>query len=104
MSDRKNVDDDQCWTMRTIEQLPTGDQRHHLTESSGRWDASGDIMDAFFQEREKAFKWASELSPKKLHWCITIMASDTNAFTLYERKALLEVVALKLGKEIRGDS
>lgn len=77
--------------------------RNNIPESSGRWDASGDIMDAFFEQREKAFKWASGLDLKDLHWCIMIMASDTNAFTLYERKALLEVVAMRLGKELRND-
>lgn len=78
--------------------------RNKVPESSGRWDADGDIMDAWFEQREKAFKWASGLDLKDLHWCITIMASDTNAFTLYERKALLEVVAMRLGKELRSDS
>lgn len=68
--------------------------------SSGRWDANGSWFDATFAEREKAFKWAETLSLKKLHWAVTVLASDTNAFTLYERKAILEVVALKLGKEV----
>lgn len=68
--------------------------------SSGRWDASGSWEDATVTERNMAFGWASSLDPKKLHWAVTIMASDVNAFTLYERKAVLEVVALKLGKEI----
>lgn len=78
------------------------DSRSKVTESSGRWDASGNIFDTVFEQREEAFKWASSLTLKNLHWCITAMASDTNAFTLYERKALLEVVALKLGKELNG--
>lgn len=67
-----------------------------IQESSGRWDAPGSFDDAVNEQRELAFKWASSLSLKKLHGCITIMASDTNAFTLYERKALLKVVALIL--------
>lgn len=70
--------------------------RDKVTESSGRWDASGNIVDAVYEEREKAFKWAKGLNPSEFHWAITVMASDTNAFTLYERKALLEVAALKL--------
>lgn len=70
---------------------------------SGRWDASGSIYDAVYEEREKAFKWASELPLNKLHWAITVMASDTSAFSLYERKALLEVVALRLGRELKED-
>lgn len=71
-----------------------------MTESSGRWDANGSFYDAVFGQREAAFKWASKLDLKDLHWVVTIMASDTNAFTLYERKAILEVVALKLEKEL----
>lgn len=71
-------------------------------ESSGRWDAEGSFNESCFERREVAFKWASGLDIHKLHWMIMIMASDSNAFTLYERKALLEVVAIKLGKEIDG--
>lgn len=74
-----------------------------MTESSGRWDATGSYSEAVYAEREKAFTWASSLDIKKLHWLISIMASDSEAFTLYERKALLEVVTLKLGKEARGE-
>lgn len=69
-------------------------------ESSGRWDATGSFLDAVFGQREHAFKWASDLPLKDLHWMVTIMASDANAFTLYERKAILEVVALRLGAEL----
>lgn len=71
--------------------------------SSGRWDASGSWEDAVWIEREKAFNWAKSLPLKTLHWVITTMASDTNAFSLYERKAILEVVALRLGKEIEDE-
>lgn len=72
-----------------------------MTESSGRWDAEGSFNESCFERRDLAFKWASGLDIRKLHWMITIMASDANAFTLYERKALLEVVALRLGEEVR---
>lgn len=68
--------------------------------SSGRWDAVGSWSEAITSSRELAFQWASSLDPKQLHWAVTVMASDTNAFSLYERKAVLEVVALKLGREI----
>lgn len=74
-----------------------------MTESSGRWDAEGSFNASCFERRDVAFKWASNLDIKKLHWAIMVMSSDPNAFTLYERKALLEVVALKLGKEARGE-
>lgn len=76
----------------------------HQPLSSGRWDASGSWSDAVNIEHEKAFKWASNLPLKDLHWAITVMASDVNAFTLYERKSILETIALKLGREINGDS
>ncbi len=66
--------------------------------SSGRWDAAGSWEEATQTERNMAFGWASSLDLNKLHWAVTVMASDVNAFTLYERKAILEVVALKLGK------
>lgn len=69
--------------------------------SSGRWDAVGSWEDAVIASRELAFNWAKNLPLKTLHWAITVMASDTNAFSLYERRALLEVVALRLGKELR---
>lgn len=71
-------------------------------ESSGRWDAIGSYDDAVNERRELAYNWASSLSPFTLHYCITVMASDIEAFTLYERRALLQVVALKLGKELEG--
>lgn len=68
--------------------------------SSGRWDAAGSWEEATQTERNMAFGWASSLDTKKLHWAVTVMASDVNAFTLYERKAILEVIALRLGREI----
>lgn len=72
--------------------------------SSGRWDATGSWSDTVTETRDKAFTWASSLDPKKLHWVVTVMASDVNAFTLYERKAILEVIALKLGSELLNES
>lgn len=71
--------------------------------SSGRWDASGSWKDAVYLEYEKAFKWASSLSTYDLHWAVTMMADDVNAYSLYERKAILQVVALYIGKDIRRD-
>ncbi len=69
--------------------------------SSGRWDAAGSWQVATYEERQKALKWARTLSLRDLHWAVTVMASDVNAFSLYERQAVLETVALKLGREIK---
>lgn len=69
-------------------------------ESSGRWDATGSFQDAVNKERELARNWASSLNLSHLHCCIALMATDNNAFTLYERKALLDVVTLRLGKQL----
>lgn len=67
-------------------------------ESSGRWDATGSFENAVQEQRNLAFGWANSLDLSNLHWAITVMADDAGAFTLYERKALLQVVALKLGQ------
>ena len=69
--------------------------------SSGRWDASGSWEDAAFLEREKAFKWANNLQVDDLYRAVLLMSSDTNAFTLYERAAILEVVAIRLKWEMK---
>lgn len=69
-------------------------------DSSGRWDATGSFEDAVNERRELSRNWANSLPLTTLHHCITTMASDSEAFTLYERKALLEVVALILGREL----
>lgn len=68
--------------------------------SSGRWDAAGSWEDAVTETMEQAFNWASNLSLEELHWAITVMAADVNSFSLYERRALLEVVGLHLKKEL----
>lgn len=93
--------------MDTVSNRPIGECRHGRPEcecqdntsqslSSGRWDAVGSWEDATYFEREKARIWAKNLGLKYLHWAITVMAEDTNAFTLYERKALLEVAAIEI--------
>lgn len=97
-----------CWTPRRVNH--NEDSRkisHDHTKffssqplSSGRWDAVGSWSDAVTETREEAFNWASNLDPKQLHWAVTVMAAEVNAFTLYERTAILEVIALMLGKEI----
>lgn len=56
-----------------------------------------------YEERQKAFEWASSKSLKEIHWLLTVLASDIDAFTGVNRKAILEVAALRLGKELRGD-
>lgn len=48
-----------------------------------------------------AFEWASMLNLHNLHWMVLIMAADANALTPMERKAVLEVVGMKLGRELR---
>lgn len=64
--------------------------------SSGRWDAVGSWSDAVTTTQEQAFNWANNLDLKSLHWAVSVMADDINAFTLYEREAILKVTALVL--------
>lgn len=64
--------------------------------SSGRWDAIGSLDDSIQEEINKTFIWANTRTNKELRDAIKLMAEDTNAFTLYERRALLEIVAFKL--------
>jgi hypothetical protein len=68
----------------------------YSNQSSGRWDSDGSFNEAVEEQQESAFKWASSLELPRLIWAVRTMASNTNAFSLYERKALLGVVALKL--------
>lgn len=49
-----------------------------------------------------AFTYWSERPLKDIHWAITAMASDADAFTTSDRKAILEVTALLLGKMANG--
>lgn len=56
-----------------------------------------------FQEREAAFAWASSLDLHDLHWMVTIM-TDLDALQPAERKAILEVVSMRLGRELRGEN
>jgi hypothetical protein len=91
MSVRCRHDRPEC---ECLTRLP-GDS-HAQPLSSGRWDASGSWVDAVYEEREKAFTWAKNLSLKELHWALTVMASEVNAFTLYERSAILEVASLEI--------
>lgn len=60
-------------------------------QSSGRWDAAGSFDVAVEQQRYMASKWARSLDINALIHHVEIML-DNNALTLYERKALLEVV------------
>lgn len=61
-------------------------------ESSGRWDATGSFQDAVTEQRKLAKDWAVGLTISQLRQAVATMASDNNAFTLYERKALLDEV------------
>ena len=61
-------------------------------ESSGRWDATGSFEESVALQRELAHDWALGLTISQLRQAIATMAADNNAFTLYERKALLEEV------------
>ena len=61
-------------------------------ESSGRWDATGSFQNAVAEQRRLAHDWAVGLTISQLRQAVATMASDNNAFTLYERKALLDEV------------
>lgn len=68
-------------------------------ESSGRWDATGSFTEAVNVQRELAHDWALGLTISQLRQAVATMASDNNAFTLYERKALLEEVLYYLTED-----
>lgn len=68
-------------------------------ESSGRWDADGRWEDAVAKQRKLARDWAVGLTIPQLRQAVAAMASDVNAFTLYERKALLEEVVYYLRED-----
>ena len=61
-------------------------------ESSGRWDATGSFQLAVAEQCNLAKDWAVGLTISQLRQAVATMASDNNAFTLYERKALLDEV------------
>lgn len=62
--------------------------------SSGRWDASG-LWDIAVQiEVDKAYAWASDLDDQELADVLDEMSIDTNAYTTYERKAVLAMAAV----------
>lgn len=69
--------------------------------SSGRWDAIGTWSEVVTETREQAFNWANNLDLKELHHAVLAMVDDVNAFTLYERTAILEVVAIRLKWEMK---
>lgn len=80
------------------ESIETRLEKYNQT-SSGRWDASGSWSDAVAAEHEKARSWALRQSFDKLSENLIIMANDPNAFTTYERRALMLVVADMLAKK-----
>lgn len=53
-----------------------------------------------YEERQDAFEWASALDPKTFHWVVMLLTSDIDALSSVNRKAVLEVVAMRLGKEL----
>jgi hypothetical protein len=57
-------------------------------------------MNETYEERQEAFEWASSLEPKTLHWVVSLLTSDIDALTPVNRKAVLEVVTLRLGREL----
>lgn len=68
-------------------------------ESSGRWDATGSFAESVAEQRRIAHDWALGLTISQLRQAVATMASDNNAFTLYERKALLEEVLYYLTED-----
>lgn len=64
--------------------------------SSGRWDASGNIHDAILEQERMACSMAFGLETRELSLALEAMANDTNAYTLYERKYLLLTAAGRL--------
>lgn len=65
--------------------------------SSGRWDALGSWSDAVIEEHEKAARWVLNLRLTTIIEFLRIMAEDPNAFTTYQRRALMIHVADVLG-------
>ena len=63
--------------------------------SSGRWDASGSWEEAVSKQAEQALKWAVKLSNEDLSSLLVAMI-DSNAFTTYERRAILMVASTRL--------
>lgn len=58
-------------------------------------------METFtYEERQEAFAWASGLSLKSLQWMVMILASEIDALASVNRKAVMEVVAMRLGREL----
>lgn len=61
--------------------------------SSGRWDASGSWSEAVEEEHNKAAEWAYSLNDYQIRLSLIEMAEDPNAFTTYQRRALMLHVA-----------
>lgn len=57
--------------------------------SSGRWDASGSWEEAVEEQHRLACDWVWGLGLHDLRLAVMQMEYDTNAFTLYQRKAIL---------------
>lgn len=63
--------------------------------SSGRWDASGSWEEAVKNKEAEALRWAVDLSNEDISSLLVAMI-DSNAFTTYERKAILMVASTRL--------
>jgi hypothetical protein len=46
----------------------------------------------------EAFEYWNNRPLKEIHWAVTCLASDVNHYLESERKAILQVAALNLGK------
>lgn len=66
---------------------------HAQPLSSGRWDATGSWEEAVEKEQQYARAWAEGIPVNEVSDNLLAMAHDTNHFTLYERRALLERAA-----------
>lgn len=63
--------------------------------SSGRWDASGSWSEAVERQQDQALEWAESMPNGAIAKALVIMM-DSNAYTTYERKALLFVAANRI--------
>src|SRR5258705_11111428 len=71
-----------------------------LKESEVQMKPSG--FPEYHEDTFDYFKHWNERPLKTIHQAVTIMADEPNAFGVDQRKAILQVVALYLGKAIKG--
>lgn len=63
--------------------------------SSGRWDADGSWEESVGNHEREALKWATTLGNDDISSLLVAMI-DSNAFTTYERQAILMVASTRL--------